>query len=129
MRRLMVALLALAALRPAAARAEQNYGSANHMLPLCKDWLKVAEKDIEAIKSILRREPGRLTAVGMCAGFVVGVSEALRAFELSCPPDGISNEQLVRMVVSEVEKHPELLHEDFIVPTAAVMIAAWPCRK
>jgi hypothetical protein len=34
MRRLMVALLALAALSPAAARAEQNYGSANHMLPL-----------------------------------------------------------------------------------------------
>jgi hypothetical protein len=31
--------------------------------------------------------------------------------------------------VGKVEKHPERLHEDFIVPAAAVMIATWPCRK
>jgi hypothetical protein len=47
--------------------------------------------------------------------------------EASCPPDGVTNEQLVRMVVSEIEKHPDRLHEDFIVPAAAIMIASWPC--
>jgi len=44
--------------------------------------------------------------------------------EASCPPDGVTNEQLVRMVVSEIEKHPDRLHEDFIVPAAAIMIPA-----
>jgi hypothetical protein len=39
----------------------------------------------------------------------------------------VTNEQLVRMVVSEIEKHPDRLHEDFIVPAAAIMIASWPC--
>ena len=31
--------------------------------------------------------------------------------------------------VNEIEKHPERLHEDFIVPVSAVVMAAWPCRK
>ncbi len=50
-------------------------------------------------------------------------------FELSCPPNGVTNEQLVRMVVSQIETHPEQLHEDFVVPASAVMVASWPCRK
>jgi hypothetical protein len=98
------------------------------MLPLCKAWLKVVERDPEAI-TILRTDPIRLTTAGMCAGTVVGILEALRMFELACPPTGVTNDQLVRMVVSEIEKHPEQSHEDFIVAVSAVMIANWPCRK
>jgi hypothetical protein len=45
------------------------------------------------------------------------------------PASGVTNEQLVRMVVSQIEKHPEQLHEDFVIPASAVMIAYWPCRK
>ncbi len=41
MRRLMVLMFVLSALGPAPrAHAEQNLGSANYMLPLCKSWLK-----------------------------------------------------------------------------------------
>jgi hypothetical protein len=129
MRRLMVVMaLGLAALGQA--YAEENLGSAGYMLPLCKAWVKFAvDKDVEAIKNILRTEPIRLTTAGMCAGMVVGISEALRAFELYCPPDGVTNGQLVRMVVAAIEKLPERLHEDFVVPASAVMIAHWPCRK
>ena len=128
--RLMVAL-ALVALASSHARAQQpSQGSAGYMVSPCRDWLKVAiDKDVQAIGTILRRDPGRLTAVGMCAGFVVGTWESLRAFELFCPPDGVTNEQLVRMVVKQVENHPESMHEDFIVPVAAVMIAMWPCPR
>ena len=36
-------------------------------------------------------------------------------FELACPPELVSYEPLVRMVVAEIEKHPEQLTEDFIV--------------
>jgi hypothetical protein len=111
-------------------QAEENKGSANYMLPLCKTWLKIGiDKDIEAFRNILRTDPIQLTTSGMRAGTVVGIAETLRTFELACPPKGVTNDQLVRMVISEVERHPEKLHEDFIVPAAAVMMASWPCPK
>jgi hypothetical protein len=129
MRRLMVVIaLGLAALMQA--EAEENRGSANYMLPLCKAWLKIAvERDLEAFKTMLRTDPFRITTAGMCAGVVVGIAETLRTFAMSCPPDGVTNEQLVRMVVSELERQPERLHEDFTVPASAVMIGHWPCQK
>jgi hypothetical protein len=73
MRRLIVLALVLAALGPAAARAEQDRGSANYMLPLCQAWLKIVDKDAEAIRYLLKTDAVvRLTAAGMCAGVVIG---------------------------------------------------------
>jgi Rap1a immunity proteins len=100
------------------------------MLPLCKTWLKIAiERNRDAIKQIIVDDPSRLTTAGMCAGEVVGVVEAMRTSGLICPPDGVTNDQLVRIVVTEIESHPEGLHEDFIVPASAIFMATWPCRK
>jgi hypothetical protein len=131
MRRLMVMMFVLAALGSAPrTHAEQNLGSANYMLPLCKTWLKVGDKDVETMKNIFRTDAvGRLISAGMCAGVVAGILETMRMFELSCPPKGVTNDQLVRMVVTEIERHPEKMHEDFIVPASAVMMLYWPCRK
>ena len=39
------------------------------------------------------------------------------------------NEQLIRMVVEEIEKHPERMPEEFSVLAREVMIAAWSCKK
>src|SRR5438552_1781780 len=98
MRRLIMALVVGLA-TVGQPHAEENRGSANYMLPLCKSWLKVAvDRDIETIKDLLR-EPIRLTLAGMCAGTVVGISETLRMVALACPPEGVGNDQLVRMVV------------------------------
>jgi hypothetical protein len=130
MRRLIVLALVLAALGPAAARAEQDRGSANYMLPLCQAWLKIVDKDAEAIRNLLKTDAVvRLTAAGMCAGVVIGVLEALQSSELSCPPDGVTNDQLVRMVVSAIERHPETMHEDFAARARVVLMASWPCRR
>jgi len=132
MQRLIVLVLVLAMPCSAApANAEENMGSANYMLPLCKTWLKIGiEKDVETIKNILKTDPVQLTTSGMCAGVVVvGIEEALRMLELLCPPEGVTNDQLVRMVVARLKRHPEWLHEDFIVPASAAMEAAWPCHK
>jgi hypothetical protein len=81
----------------------------------------------------------------MCAGVVIGIAETLRTLELACPPYQVSNEQLFRMVVEEIEKHPErmpeefsvlareefsvLAREEFSVLAREVMMAAWPCKK
>ena|SRR5277367_389881 len=70
---------------------------------------------------------GRLATAGMCAGFAVGIAETLRSLRL--PPDRVTNEVLVRMVVSEFERRPERLGENFIVPASEIMIASWPCRN
>ena len=109
--------------------AEENRGSADYLLPLCKTWLDFAGKDVETVKDLGRTDPIRLTAAGMCAGFVVGVLETLRSNKQSCPPKDLSNPQLVSRVVSEVEKHPDRLHEEFVAPARAAMIESWPCHK
>ena len=112
------------------AQAQENRGSANYMLPFCQTWLKLAaERDPEVRGSILKtEEPIRLTTSGMCAGLVVGVAETLRVVELVCPPEHVSDEPLVRMVIAEIEKHPEQLEEDFIVLASEVIMASWPCK-
>ena len=130
MRRSAIVTLVLATLASAnQGHAEENRGSADYLLPLCKTWLDFAEKEVETISEMGRTEPIRLIAAGMCAGFVVGVLVTLRSNKQSCPSKDLSNPQLVRTVVSEVEKHPDRMHEDFVVPVSAAMIDSWPCRR
>ena len=111
-------------------QAQDNRGSAKYMLPFCQTWLKLAaERDLEVRGSLLKtEEPIRLTTSGMCAGLVVGIAETLRMVELACPPEHVSDEPLVRMVIAEIEKHPEQLGEDFIVLASEVIMASWPCK-
>src|ERR1700731_2748471 len=76
MRRSAIVTLMLATLASVNhGHAEENRGSADYLLPLCKTWLDFAEKEVETVKDLGRTEPIRLTAAGMCAGFVVGVLE------------------------------------------------------
>ena len=101
---LVTALLVAAVSQAVPAQAQQNLGSSNYMLPLCKTWLKIAvDRDFEELRSVLRTEPIRLTTAGMCAGMVIGISEALRSLELSCPPSGVTNDQLVRIAIREID--------------------------
>jgi hypothetical protein len=112
------------------AHPQQSYASANDVLPLCKTWLKLAvEGEVEEVGSVAKMEPIRLTTSGMCAGVVIGISQTLRMFGLACPANSVSNEQLVRMVVAEIEKHPEQMSEKFSVLASEVIMAAWPCKK
>ena len=127
--RIVLVAALVASLGSTVAHAEQSVGSASYMLPLCKTWLKVnVEHNKDEINHLLATDPAQLTSSGMCAGMVIGISETLRVFHLSCPPAGVTNEQLVRMVVDQIEKHPERMQKDFIVPATAAMIATWPCK-
>jgi hypothetical protein len=130
MRRLAMAAFVLATLTPASqGQMEENRGNAAYLLPLCKTWLDFVENEAETISNMGRTEPVRLTGAGVCVGFVVGVLETLRSTKLSCPPQDISNPQLVRTVLGEIEKHPDWMQRDFIGPVRAVIIRSWPCRK
>ena len=96
---------------------------------LCKTYLDLVEKEAETLQNLGRTEPARLTAAGVCVGFVVGVLETLRSVNLSCIPKDISNAQLVRTVLNEIENHPERMRQDFGVSVRAAMMKWWPCRK
>ena len=130
MRYLAMVTLALTVLSSASqGQTEENRGSVAYLLPLCKTWLDFTEREAETVRNMGRTEPVRLTGAGVCVGFVVGVLETLRTTKLSCPPEDITNSQLVRTVLSEIEKHPDWMQKDFIGPVRAVIIRSWPCRK
>jgi Rap1a immunity proteins len=131
MRRLAMIALVLTTLTPAASlgQTEENRGSAGYLLQLCKTWLDSAEKEGDTVRNMGRTEPVRLAAAGVCVGFVVGVLETLRSIKLSCPPKDVRNPQIVQTVLSEIEKHPERMQEDFVVPVRVAMMKSWPCPK
>jgi hypothetical protein len=55
--RLLISLITILLLSLGQAHCQPNYGSANHVLPLCKTWLKVAdETDVEEVGSIVQIE-------------------------------------------------------------------------
>jgi hypothetical protein len=83
---IVLAAALVGSLGSAVANADENVSSANYMLPLCKTWLKVnVEHDRDEIKHILTTDPVQFTSSGMCAGFVIGVTETLRVARVSCP--------------------------------------------
>jgi hypothetical protein len=131
MRRLatIVALALIALTSAAQGYAEEDRGSAGYLVVLCKTYLDLVEKEAETLQNLGRTEPARLTAAGVCVGFVVGVLETLRSVNLSCIPKDISNAQLVRTVLNEIENHPERMRQDFGVSVRAAMMKWWPCRK
>jgi Rap1a immunity proteins len=128
--RLLISLITLLLVSIGQAHGQQDDGSANYVLPLCKTWVKLAtDTEVEEVGSIAKIESIRLTTSGMCAGVLVGISQTLRMFGLACPTNSVSNEQLVRMVVGEMEKHPEQMSEKFSVLASEAIMAAWPCKK
>jgi hypothetical protein len=121
------------------AQAQEDRSSANYMLPYCKSWLRMASSNPEAVKNEIRSAkatPGGVVMhfmlAGMCAGEMVGISTLLLGGSgdvKACIPLEISNEQLVHVVVSEVEKnHRTLMHLNFGVLASAVLMSEWPCK-
>jgi Rap1a immunity proteins len=99
---------------------EKNIESANALLPYCK------------YASVDRPRGGFDVGwgVGLCYAMIVGVGyvtgdmpEHLR----SCRPDKVTNEQLVRVVISYVEARPERMHEDIRQLALEAFHRAWPC--
>jgi hypothetical protein len=65
---------------------------------------------------------------GICAGFVLGVSEMLtRPF--ACIPNSVPAEQLVQAVVNFAERQPETMKDDFGLLVGAALSVTWPCPK
>lgn len=68
---------------------------------------------------------------GQCVGIIRGLNYLaglLRQEQRSCSPQGVTVEQLVRVVVVYIERRPQRMHEDFKELTLDALHDAWPCR-
>jgi Rap1a immunity proteins len=123
---------ALMALTIATAHAAvEDTDSADFMLPFCRLTQKEMSVDIN-----------KASNYGRCLGVVEGISQmlsllqeaqaagAVRLDPLLCTsiPAGITNEQLVNVVVKYGEVFPELTHRPFTVVAMSAMRLAWPCK-
>jgi hypothetical protein len=86
--------------------------SANVMMPHCHD----------AISS----EAGDRFAAGLCLGTIVGI-EYLRK-RGHCAPQGVTQGQLLQVVVQYIDARPARMHEDFKQLALEALTAAWPCK-
>jgi hypothetical protein len=98
----------------AAAQPRQDTGSANHIMPGCRD----------AVSNNLR-EP-------YLNGLCVGIVRAMFHLDASlgfCVPDRSTVGQAVRVVVAYIDQRPERMHEYFEVLALEALRRAWPCRR
>ena len=92
--------------------AEVQSWSANQFMPACREYVADTNK--------------YPFGQGSCVGMVVGVT---RAHPMICRPAGVSNVQLVRVVIQYVDQRPARHHEDFMELAAEVLQPTWPCRR
>jgi Rap1a immunity proteins len=116
----IVVALALAVTSASAADDDQ---SANFIMPGCKAAI--------AYDPPSQAKPAMLA--GLCLGLVIGMRFALdkRMDSKFCAdvPKGVTNGQLVRVVVRYIEMRPQEMHGPFMGLTVLALMDAWPCRK
>jgi hypothetical protein len=67
--------------------------------------------------------------LGVCFGFIGGALEGAILFSYPlCIPDGVTVEQISRVVVAYADKHPEKTHERLNRFIYAAVRDAWPCK-
>ncbi|MDR6302680.1 hypothetical protein GGQ85_000356 [Nitrobacter vulgaris] len=112
-----VLCLVLAGFFACSAKAEEDYGSANFLLPHCHHALSDNSRfDVWD---------------GKCSGIVnaaIYFSKVLPPSIRFCAPDEATNEQVLRVVVNYLDRHPEVLHLDFRALVIKALHEAWPCR-
>ncbi len=77
------------------------------------------------------------TEAAMCAAYVQGAADAAEFYDsllglagqgrVSCPPEGVTYEQLLRVVRKFLQDHPERLHENRTGLVVAALRTAFPC--
>jgi|SRR5262245_40180850 len=118
MRRYAIGIAAAVALLAqqgsAAAQSGQNVNSANYVMPGCRDFVNGIERD--------------LLRTGLCAGIVRPMlSFGPTKFGI-CPPNRVTFEQAVRVVIAYVDQRPARTHETFEFLAFEALEQAWPCR-
>jgi hypothetical protein len=106
----------LAALAVTAASADER--SANFLMPGCR-----------AAAGLVAVTTANVEVTGICTGVVWGVADMLSRSS-SCPvcinvPEGVTYEQMVRVVIKYIEARPESMHKPFPGLAAQALVSTW----
>jgi hypothetical protein len=104
----------------------------NALLQQCKDALTVVDggagKSAFGGGVCLGKIEGALDGIEMARGYYSASSgKALPPF--ICPPESVTREQQLRIVVKYLKENPEKLHEPEVTSIALAMAFAFPCGK
>jgi hypothetical protein len=95
--------------------ATETFYTANDIMPGCRAY--AAQSD---------RVPAHDTfSAGMC----VGTMTALSRWADVCPPNGVTFEQAIRVIVAYIDARPARLHENFVDLAREALVAPWPCHQ
>ena len=109
-----IVLIAALMLNGGAALAK-GVDSADYVMPGCRAFL------VTGSNKELGRKP-------FCVGLIGLISGIAHMSKDICAPDGVTQEQAVRVVVQYIDSRPERMHEDFKKLALEAMKAAWPCK-
>jgi hypothetical protein len=107
--------------------AEMVDDSANHWLPACKDLLALGSGDRQSGQSIYA-QVGRAAQADECGGYVWGIADTLGLLGKLCTPRNVTKGQILRVVITTLDRSPERLHEAFPKLVIDTLIRTWPCR-
>jgi hypothetical protein len=89
--------------------------SANEVVPGCR-----------AVITDSGISPQMTWDAAFCAGLISGLSYLSNN---DCPPAGVLQVQIGRVVVQYIDARPARMHEDFRDLALEAMKAAWPCKR
>jgi hypothetical protein len=85
---------------------------ASSIMPGCRDFIATRKGD------------------GFARGLCVGLVKVLFEYAPNiCPPDGLKNDQIVRVIVRYIDSEPARLQEYFNGMAIEAMRKAWPCQR
>jgi hypothetical protein len=94
----------------------EYFESANYLMDGCR---AVADGTVGTAAA----DPDNAFRAGMCLGELY----TLRQFTL-CAPQAVTVGQVAKVVLAYLDRHPEKLHEKFVVLAATALAQTWPCR-
>jgi hypothetical protein len=112
MRKLILAIAVSLSLTGVSGHAQEDANSANWIMVGCR----------LAIANGATDHPYRQ---GVCKGAVAAIASVAPGV---CVPHGATNDQAMRVVVKNIDNHPERLNQNFYALAAQTLKTAWPCQ-
>jgi len=99
-------------------------------LNICGTYLRFGGADLTDVPDY-----GDAGEYNMCFGYHRGVIEAHETWEMSikvktiCLPDGVTDDQMIRVTIKHLKENPAKLHMYAAVHIMAALQEAFPCKK
>lgn len=136
MKGMIAVLLALSLALPSIYAREPQHVRADTLASGCRAAAEILgntgsddgpQGQLEAMKFTL----GAGNCIGYIRGFIAAHSLMTHrgGAPQYCLPDGVSTEQIARLLVRRLEEHPQFMHSPDMVLVLGVLQGTWPCNS